>query len=126
MKGCVDQELCIGCGLCTSLCPDVFELNEEGKAVATGEGEVQEAIDNCPVSAICVEDENCKCEETTCECTEEKTEEAVEEKPAAAVYTCSVCGYVYDPAQNDGVAFEDLPEDWVCPLCGVGKDLFKA
>lgn len=39
-------------------------------------------------------------------------------------YVCNVCGYVYDPADNDGVAFEDLPEDWVCPLCGVGKDNF--
>ena len=37
---------------------------------------------------------------------------------------CTICGYVYDPAQNDGVAFEDLPSDWVCPLCGAGKDAF--
>ena len=41
-------------------------------------------------------------------------------------YTCQVCGYVYDPAENGGVAFEDLPADWVCPLCGVGKDQFIA
>ena len=40
-------------------------------------------------------------------------------------YVCDVCGYVYDPADNDNVAFEDLPEDWVCPLCGVGKDMFE-
>jgi len=40
-------------------------------------------------------------------------------------YVCDVCGYVYDPAENDNVAFEDLPEDWVCPLCGVGKDSFS-
>ena len=39
-------------------------------------------------------------------------------------YVCTICGYVYDPAQNDGVAFEDLPSDWVCPLCGAGKDAF--
>ena len=39
-------------------------------------------------------------------------------------YVCTVCGYVYDPEENDGVKFEDLPEDYVCPLCGVGKDLF--
>ena len=39
-------------------------------------------------------------------------------------YVCEVCGYVSDPAENDGVAFEDLPEDWVCPICGVGKDQF--
>ena len=47
-------------------------------------------------------------------------------------YVCDVCGYVYDPAVGDpdngiepGTAFEDLPEDWVCPLCGVGKDDFS-
>ena len=47
-------------------------------------------------------------------------------------YVCVVCGYEYDPAQGDetqyikpGTAFEDLPEDWVCPLCGVGKDQFE-
>lgn len=47
-------------------------------------------------------------------------------------YICDVCGWVYDPAVGDeevgiapGVAFEDLPDDWVCPLCGVGKDQFS-
>ena len=40
-------------------------------------------------------------------------------------YVCTVCGYVYDPADNDNFAFEDLSEDWVCPLCGVGKDMFE-
>ena len=46
-------------------------------------------------------------------------------------YVCETCGYVYDPALGDpdngiapGTAFEDIPEDWVCPLCGVGKDDF--
>ena len=46
-------------------------------------------------------------------------------------YRCEVCNYIYDPAEGDsdggiqpGVAFEDLPEDWVCPLCGVGKEDF--
>jgi flavin reductase (DIM6/NTAB) family NADH-FMN oxidoreductase RutF/rubredoxin len=46
-------------------------------------------------------------------------------------YTCQVCGYVYDPAAGDpangvapGTAFEDVPEDWVCPVCGAGKDQF--
>ena len=33
---------------------------------------------------------------------------------------CKVCGYVYE-----GDDFEDLPDDWVCPLCGVGKDQFE-
>lgn len=48
-------------------------------------------------------------------------------------YICQVCGYVYDPAVGDedngiapGTAFDQLPEDWVCPLCGVGKDQFEA
>ena len=39
-------------------------------------------------------------------------------------YECTVCGYVYDE-NVEGVKFEDLPDDWVCPLCGVGKDMFK-
>lgn len=46
-------------------------------------------------------------------------------------YKCTVCGYVYDPATGDpsegiapGTAFEDLPHDWICPICSVGKDLF--
>lgn len=47
-------------------------------------------------------------------------------------YKCSVCGYIYDPAQGDpssgvkpGTAFEKLPEDWVCPVCGSAKEKFK-
>ena len=40
-------------------------------------------------------------------------------------YVCDVCGYVYDPAEHEGVAFEDLPEDVEGPLCGVGKDQFS-
>lgn len=47
-------------------------------------------------------------------------------------YECEACGYIYDPAKGDedagiapGTPFEDLPDDWVCPLCGVGKDMFK-
>lgn len=47
-------------------------------------------------------------------------------------YVCTACGYVYDPSLGDpdsgiapGVSFEDIPEDWVCPLCGVGKDMFE-
>lgn len=48
-------------------------------------------------------------------------------------YRCIVCGWIYDPAVGDpdggvepGVKFEDLADDWVCPLCGVGKDEFEA
>ena len=47
-------------------------------------------------------------------------------------YECEVCGYIYNPAEGDdaagiapGTAFENLPEDWVCPVCGVGKDEFS-
>ena len=40
-------------------------------------------------------------------------------------YVCSICGYVYDPAENDGVAFEDLPDDWKCPRCKQSKEKFN-
>ena len=47
-------------------------------------------------------------------------------------YVCDVCGYVYDEAKGDpenglaaGTKFEDLPDDFVCPLCGVDKDNFS-
>jgi len=40
-------------------------------------------------------------------------------------YKCTVCGYIYDPAENNNVEFSDLPDDWVCPVCGVGKDKFE-
>ena len=49
-------------------------------------------------------------------------EEKVENQ-AANRYQCSVCGYIYDDSKEE-VKFEDLPEDWTCPLCGVGKDKF--
>lgn len=46
-------------------------------------------------------------------------------------WECDVCGYVYDPAEGDsaagiktGTSFEELPDDWVCPVCGVGKEEF--
>lgn len=48
------------------------------------------------------------------------------EKKATGIYVCSICGYVYDPAEHDGVAFEDLPDDWKCPRCLQGKDKFNA
>ena len=41
-------------------------------------------------------------------------------------HVCVLCGHVYDPAENGGIAFAELPEDWVCPLCGAGKDSFEA
>ncbi len=46
-------------------------------------------------------------------------------------YECTVCGYTYDPADGDeasdiepGTAFQALPDDWVCPICGAAKDEF--
>ena len=49
-----------------------------------------------------------------------------------ARYVCSVCGYVYDEAAGDpdngiveGTLFSELPEDFVCPICGVGKEMFE-
>ena len=44
---------------------------------------------------------------------------------ATGKYICSVCGYVYDPAENGGVAFDDLPEDFKCPRCRQGKEKFN-
>jgi len=47
-------------------------------------------------------------------------------------WRCMVCGYIYDPEVGDpdggvpgGTSFEELPEDWVCPICGASKDLFE-
>jgi len=47
-------------------------------------------------------------------------------------YKCLMCGYIYDPAEGDpengvepGTTWENLPEDWVCPDCAVGKDEFE-
>lgn len=47
-------------------------------------------------------------------------------------FVCTVCGYNYDPAAGDSdsgvdknTPFENLPDDWVCPICGVSKDMFE-
>ena len=47
-------------------------------------------------------------------------------------YICDVCQYIYDPELGDpsqdippGTAFDDVPDDWVCPECGVGKEMFS-
>ena len=47
-------------------------------------------------------------------------------KTRTGKYVCSVCGYVYDPTEHDGVAFEDLPDDWRCPRCKQPKEKFNA
>ncbi len=46
-------------------------------------------------------------------------------KEASGKYVCSICGYVYDAAEHDGVAFEDLPDDWKCPRCKQSKEKFN-
>jgi glyoxylase-like metal-dependent hydrolase (beta-lactamase superfamily II) len=47
------------------------------------------------------------------------------QQEASGKYVCSICGYVYDPAEHDGVAFEDLPDDWKCPRCKQPKSKFN-
>ncbi|NLY45019.1 MAG: ferredoxin [Tissierella sp.] len=63
MKAVVDRDACIGCGLCTTICPDVFEMDDEDIAIviadpvpADNEAEAQEAADSCPTDAISIED----------------------------------------------------------------------
>ena len=53
-------------------------------------------------------------------------------KRRLCLHGCSICGYVYDPELGDpdngvapGTPWEEVPEDWVCPLCSVGKDQFS-
>lgn len=54
------------------------------------------------------------------------------EEEKMSKYECTVCGYIYDPAKGDpdngiepGTPFEELPDDWVCPVCGAGKEDFE-
>ena len=62
MKAIVDKDSCIGCGLCPSMCPEIYSMEDDGKAVASEEeipealeSIAQEAADECPVDAIAVE-----------------------------------------------------------------------
>jgi len=59
-------------------------------------------------------------------------EEKKKEKGKMIKYKCTVCGYIYDPEKGDpdsgikpGTPFEELPDDWVCPVCGASKDAFE-
>ncbi len=59
-------------------------------------------------------------------------EEPKKEARKMSKYRCTVCGYIYDPEKGDpdggieaGTSFEEIPDDWVCPVCGVGKDQFE-
>lgn len=65
---------------------------------------------------------------------DEKSNKKIENKEEIKMdkYVCNVCGYVYDPEKGDpengikpGTKFEDLPDDWVCPVCGATKDQFE-
>jgi len=58
--------------------------------------------------------------------------EEKQEAPKMAKYKCTVCGYIYDPVLGDpdggikpGTPFEEIPDDWVCPVCGAAKDEFE-
>ncbi|MBC3191598.1 rubredoxin [Pseudonocardia sp. C8] len=53
-------------------------------------------------------------------------------RPEAARWFCEPCGFVYDPAEGDpdggippGTPFEEIPDDWMCPICGAGKADFR-
>ena len=59
-----------------------------------------------------------------------RNKQLTEERMNTMKYECP-CGYIYDPEAGDpdggiapGTAFEDIPDDWVCPVCGLGKDAF--
>ncbi len=63
---------------------------------------------------------------------EDRVREETGEENGMDKYVCDVCGWVYDPAKGDpdsgvepGTKFEDLPDDWTCPVCGAGKDDFS-
>lgn len=60
-----------------------------------------------------------------------KAEPRKEAPPGMAKYQCRICGYVYDPEQGDpdsgikpGTPFEELPDNWLCPICGAAKTEF--
>lgn len=62
MRAFVDKELCIGCGLCEDICPEVFSIGDDGKAVATDDQipediieDARDAMDQCPTEAITIE-----------------------------------------------------------------------
>jgi rubredoxin len=57
---------------------------------------------------------------------------ATSRRPSVEKYICTVCDYIYDPELGDpeagiepGTSFDDLPDDWVCPECGVDRDEFE-
>lgn len=106
--------LCPGCGY-------VYDptLGDPESGIAPGT-----AFEDIPEEWVC----------PLCGVTKDQFEVLEDEKEAAKTkkYLCPGCGYVYEPALGDpesgiapGTAFADIPEDWVCPLCGVTKDQFE-
>lgn len=64
MKATVDKDLCLGCGICVEVCPEVFEMDDDSKAQAKvspvsaeAEGSCRKAADQCPESAIKIEED---------------------------------------------------------------------
>ena len=60
-------------------------------------------------------------------------DKSAKDNDADRKYMCVVCGWVYDPTLGDpesgiapGTPFKDIPDDWTCPACGVGKEHFEA
>lgn len=58
--------------------------------------------------------------------------EQTQTRPEAKLWLCVACGWVYDPDEGDpdsgiapGTAFEDIPDDWMCPICGASKVDFR-
>ena len=74
---------------------------------------------------LCVSDGNILVNPREARRTPERLRGRKRKEKATMKYVCKVCGYVYDPAENNGVPFEELPEDWTCPVCGVGKSEFE-
>ena len=63
MKAIVDKDTCIGCGLCPAICPEIYEMEDDGKAIASDneipeafKSSAQEAAEQCPVDAIAIEE----------------------------------------------------------------------
>ena len=71
-----------------------------------------------------------KCQKN-CQELDNKNKSTLKREMTMKKYECEPCGYIYDPAVGDpdaGIApetaFEDIPDDWTCPICGLGKDVF--
>ncbi len=114
MKAIVDQEACIGCGICPSVCPEVFEMGDDGKShvilddISGLEDSVEEAIENCPVAAISKEDvaEGTTDGSENTEVSEEGTTDGSENTEVSEEGTA-------DDSQNIEVSEEDVAEETV-------------